>query len=167
MKINYKKRCETGPEPLIGVYYNDDLECRIIRYGMTANEANAGHDRAYWHDVETSYADLSRGGRKPGNPIEMEYKLRKHYFNKRIQTDEEKWAGQRVETKQRNDALRGDSGGDDQRAPDEGGSIFNADEVTFSATGLGSGDRVSTEVRDAAEGDGGETKEDGNPEEVA
>lgn len=82
MDFDYRKRCVRDMEV-------DGVPCVVIRYGMTADEANGSFNTCFY-DESTSYADLSVGGRRSGNPIEEEWKLRRHYFNKRIVTSEEK-----------------------------------------------------------------------------
>lgn len=70
MKIDYRKRC---------VKPNGNFD--RIYYGHTAAEYDGpGADKV--RDLTSDYAELSVGGRRPGNPIELEKS--RHFFNRRI-----------------------------------------------------------------------------------
>jgi hypothetical protein len=81
MLVDYRVRCG------VMVTLSDGTAYEVIRYGVTSEDMCG-----FWYDLPAPYAQLSRGGRRPGNPIEMEKS--RHYFNKRIMTDEERQEGQ-------------------------------------------------------------------------
>ena len=91
MDIDYRVRCERS-------VILHGMECTVIRYGVTAEYMDGDSNRLNPHrDLTESYKGLLHGGRRPGNPIEDEWKHRKHYFNKRIRTHEEVNAEQAVQ----------------------------------------------------------------------
>lgn len=116
--VNYRVRCET--DTMI-----DGLPCRIIRYGMTKAECNAPLYCPAWYDVGTGYAELSVGGRRTPRENEMPGR---HYFNKRIMTDEEKNRDLRAQT------LQAHSDSRSVAAPDGEGSADGVEELQANVT---------------------------------
>lgn len=128
MNVNYKVRCETDT-------MSHGLPCRIIRYGMTKAECNAPLYCPAWYDVGTRYADLSVGGRR--TPIENE--RGRHYFNKRIMTDEEKNRDLRAQT------LQGHNDSRTIAALDREGSADGTGEVASDTESNSRGDQRTEE----------------------
>lgn len=82
---DFRKRCARDAEV-------DGLECVVIRYGVTAEETrDLMGIESHYELPDANYRDLSIGGRRSGRPIENE--RGRHFFNKRIMTDEERVAG--------------------------------------------------------------------------
>lgn len=79
MLVDYKKRC---------LVLHEDYNL-FIRYGVQAKDVD-GNRVLEVRDLDSPYAALSRGGRRPGRPAASP----RHFFNKRIMTDEEKIGGQ-------------------------------------------------------------------------
>jgi hypothetical protein len=74
MDFDFRKRC-ARPASVDGLPY------QVVRYGVSAAEMGG----LPWRDVETVRRD--RHGRVTA--VEHEWATRRHYFNKRIYTDEE------------------------------------------------------------------------------
>lgn len=126
MLVDYKVRCET--DTMI-----DGLPCRVIRYGVTKAECNEGLYCPAWYDVGTHQ---SGGGRT--TPIENE--TIRHFFNKRIMTDEEKNCDLRAQAQ----TILGDSDSGSVGAPDGEGSTDSPQELEDTAGGAGCSDRGTT-----------------------
>lgn len=78
MVVDYTKRC-------VRTTSIDGLACNVVRYGMTAKEAEARGDPS-WRDMDVDYTNLSSGGGfLPG----QERPRPKAFFNDRIMTYEE------------------------------------------------------------------------------
>lgn len=69
MNFDYRKRCECH------TMLPDGTRCVTMRYGVSARDMGAP-----WVDVRTPFAELSRGGKRPGDPEPRE----QHFFNRRI-----------------------------------------------------------------------------------
>lgn len=128
MDIDFRRRC---------VLDGDGFD--VIRYGVSAASANEDDGGHWWRDHSPNYADLSVGGRRPGNPIELEYAQRKHFFNKRIMD------GQQESNEKSLAAKYGPvQGGGDARgvgARDGGGGAGRAEEAETAGGSAGRGDR--------------------------
>lgn len=75
MTFDYRKRCACLTSDIVtGIEYD------LIRYGVSAHEMGPP-----WRVVASPYADLSVGGRKAGNPIELE--RNQHFFTKHLGRD--------------------------------------------------------------------------------
>lgn len=117
MDFDFRKRCVVKVSA-------GDIEYDRIYYGLGLMDYVNIFEDGSARPMFSPYADLSVGGRT--RPIEDEYKLRKHFFNKRIRTHEESIGGQTVQTNRDTDRVRtcdgvGGASSVAEAAPAEGG----------------------------------------------
>jgi hypothetical protein len=139
LDVDYRVRAvAVCPEIQIGDYHMPKHQ--KIFYGLDAKTLTGIQSVVY--DVTENYRGLGTKGRSAGNPIELEQRVQKHFFNKRVFFDGETIQG------------RGHASGVGTR--DGEGSALSTYEIKAREGSAGSNDQgaVETGAKDQAEGQG-------------
>lgn len=136
LDFDFRRRCAVvvRESPYMPEHY-------IIFYGMDTQDMSSAWPEVI--DLPSPYAELSRGGRRPGSDVGTQ----RHFFNKRI-VDGDVHHGKGSNGK---GEVRGGADSGAVGARDAGGGVAGAAQLGYPQAGAGSGDRGASAKRDFEE----------------